>query len=41
MNEFVKDPLIEENVDYFQCLWYEYECGNAFLQNKKSYLQHH
>ena len=35
MNEFVKDPLIEENVDYFQSLWYEFECGNAYLQNKK------
>ena len=40
MNEFVKDPLIEENVDYFQCLWYEYECGKSYLQKKQIINSH-
>lgn len=35
MKEFVKDPLGEENVEYYQCMWHEMECGNAYLQNGK------
>lgn len=35
MEEFVRNPLLEENVDYYQCLWYQSECGFAFLKQNK------
>ena len=40
MKEFVRDPLSEENVDYYQCMWFESECANAYLQNGKILHSH-
>ncbi len=33
MKEFVRDPLTDENTDHFQCMWYELECGYAYLNS--------
>jgi tetratricopeptide (TPR) repeat protein len=42
MKEFVRDPLTDENIEHFQCMWYESECGYAYLRNKeKSILRAH
>ena len=39
MEEFVRNPLLEENVEYYQCMWYQSECGFAFLKkNQLNYL---
>lgn len=40
MKEFVRDPLTDENLDHFQCMWYETECGLAYL-NHKNILRSH
>ena len=32
MEEFVKDPLLEENMKRTQCMWYETECGYCYLK---------
>ena len=41
MKNFVKDPLTEENVEYYQCMWYENECANGYLQNGKVLHAHY
>lgn len=33
MREFVRDPLIDENIDHVQCMWYETECAYAYLRD--------
>jgi tetratricopeptide (TPR) repeat protein len=49
MCEFVRDPLMDENIDHFQNMWFETEAGFAYLRQKsilrghrlfKSILQH-
>lgn len=40
IKEFVKDPLADENLDHFQCMWFETECGYAYMK-KKSILHAH
>ena len=35
MEEFVRNPLLEENVEYYQCMWYQSECGFAFLKKNQ------
>ncbi len=32
MEEFVKNPLLEENMKRTQCMWYETECGYCYLK---------
>jgi tetratricopeptide (TPR) repeat protein len=31
MKEFIRDPLADENIEHSQCMWYEIECGYAYL----------
>ena len=33
MKDFVREPLLDENIDHFQCMWYETECAMAYLRN--------
>ena len=40
MMEFVKNPLHEENMLRYQCLWYKVETGLAYLKNNKLLLAH-
>ncbi len=40
MKEFVRDPLIDENIDHFQCMWYETECAYAYMKNKNFIRAH-
>lgn len=40
MKEFVRDPLADENVEHFQCMWYEVECGYAYLKAKNILRSH-
>ncbi len=40
MKEFVRDPLSDENTDHFQCMWYETECGSAYLRGKSILRAH-
>lgn len=40
MKEFVRDPLTDENAEHFQCMWYETECGHAYLKNKSILRAH-
>lgn len=40
MKEFVRDPLNDENAEHFQCMWYEAECGYAYLLNKNILRAH-
>lgn len=40
MKEFVRDPLIDENIDHVQCMWYETECAFAYLRNKNLLRAH-
>ncbi|MCQ2819432.1 MAG: hypothetical protein MJ252_19390 [archaeon] len=35
MKEFVREPLDEDNMEYYQCFWHQIECANAFLQKGK------
>ena len=35
MMDFVKNPLIEENMLRYQCLWYKIESGLVYLQQNK------
>ena len=38
MKEFVKDPLNEGEMEYYQCFWHEIECANAYLQMENLFL---
>lgn len=38
LREFVKDPLSDDNLEHLQCMWFEIECGYAYLK-KKTVLQ--
>ena len=40
MMEFVKNPLIEENMLRYQCLWFKIETGIAYLKAGKLLLSH-
>ena len=40
MMEFVKNPLVEENMLRYQCLWFKIETGLAYLKNGKLLLAH-
>ena len=40
MMEFVKNPLIEENMLRYQCLWFKIESGMAYLKKGKLLLAH-
>jgi peptide alpha-N-acetyltransferase len=49
LREFVKDPLSDDNLEHLQCMWFETECGYAYLRRDnvlqayrlfKSILQH-
>lgn len=40
MKEFVKDPLLDENLEHFQCMWFEIECGYTYLKNKEILRAH-
>ena len=40
MCEFVKNPLVEENMLRYQCLWYKIETGIAYLKAGKLLLSH-
>ena len=40
MMEFVKNPLVEENMLRYQCLWFKIETGIAYLKNEKLLLAH-
>ena len=40
MKEFVKDPLGDDNAEHFQCMWYETECGYAYLRSKNILRAH-
>lgn len=40
MKDFVRDPLLEENIDHFQCMWYETECAYAYLRNRNFIRAH-
>ena len=40
MMEFVKNPLIEENMLRYQCLWFKIESGMAYLKHDKLLLAH-
>ena len=40
MMEFVKNPLVEENMLRYQCLWYKIESGIAYLKTGKLLLAH-
>ena len=40
MCEFVKNPLLEENMLRYQCLWFKIETGIAYLKSGKLLLSH-
>ena len=40
MMEFVKNPLFEENMQRYQCLWFKVETGIAYLKEGKLLLAH-
>ena len=40
MTEFVKNPLIEDNMLRYQCLWFKVETGKAYLKRGKLLLAH-
>jgi hypothetical protein len=40
MMEFVKNPLIEENMLRYQCLWFKLETGMAYIKQGKLLLAH-
>ena len=40
MMEFVKNPLVEENMLRYQCLWYKTETGMAYLKQGKLLSAH-
>ena len=40
MMEFVKNPLLEENMQRYQCLWFKVETGIAYLKEGKLLLAH-
>ena len=40
MMEFVKNPLIEENMLRYQCLWFKIESGMAYLKQGKLLMAH-
>ena len=40
MMEFVKNPLLEENMLRYQCLWFKIESGMAYLKQGKLLLAH-
>lgn len=40
MKEFVKDPLADENLDHFQNMWFELECGYTYLKKKEILKAH-
>ena len=40
MMEFVKSPLVEENMLRYQCLWYKVESGMAYLKQGKLLMAH-
>ena len=40
MQEFVKNPLVEENMLRYQCLWFKIEAGIAYLKTGKLLLAH-
>ena len=40
MMEFVKNPLIEENMLRYQCLWFKIESGMAYLKKGKLLMAH-
>ena len=40
MMEFVKNPLVEENMLRYQCLWFKIETGITYLKNSKLLLAH-
>ena len=40
MMEFVKNPLFEENMLRYQCLWYKIEAGYAYLKQGKLLMAH-
>ena len=40
MNEFVKNPLIEENMLRYQCLWFKVESGMAYIKEGKLLMAH-
>ena len=40
MMEFVKNPLAEENMLRYQCLWFKLETGLAYLKKGKLLLSH-
>jgi tetratricopeptide (TPR) repeat protein len=40
MMEFVKNPLVEENMLRYQCLWFKIETGIAYLKEGKLLLAH-
>ena len=39
--EYIDDPLKEENIEYYQCLWMYIEGGNSYLENKKLLYSHY
>ena len=41
MKEFVSEPLTEESITSYQNLWYLYECGCSYLQNKNIIKAHY
>lgn len=40
MKDFVRDPLVDENIDHFQNMWYETECAYAYLRQKNFIRAH-
>ena len=40
MQEFVKNPLVEENMLRYQCLWFKVESGMAYLKQGKLLMAH-
>ena len=40
MMEFVKNPLIEENMLRYQCLWFKLETGMAYIKQGKLLMAH-
>lgn len=40
MKDFVRDPLVDENIDHFQNMWFETECAYAYLRNKNFVRAH-
>ena len=40
MMEFVKNPLLEENMLRYQCLWFKVESGMAYLKQGKLLMAH-